>query len=183
MPDPPIDELANLQLSREKPKPRYKFWETQPVAQFKPAGGDTSAADDGPIDEAKSVEDVRQEPFSLNAQFQWCLCNLEDQQECQEVYDLLRLNYVEDDDEMFRFCYSPEFLRWALCPPGYIKDWHLGVRVKANQKLACTHFRLCFECAACLMSRVAEWTPLAGKEAVQVLHGAQRCFQIARPCM
>jgi glycylpeptide N-tetradecanoyltransferase len=32
----------------------------------------------------------------------------------------LNENYVEDDDNMFRFDYSPDFLRWALQPPGQI---------------------------------------------------------------
>merc|ERR1719265_47871 len=36
---------------------------------------------------------------------------------------------------MFRFDYSVEFMRWALKPPGYLKQWHLGVRVKSNLKL------------------------------------------------
>ncbi len=36
---------------------------------------------------------------------------------------------------MRRFNYSREFLKWALLPPGYCKDWHLGVRVSSNQKL------------------------------------------------
>lgn len=35
----------------------------------------------------------------------------------------------------FRFNYSPEFLAWALQPPGYRTDWHVGVRVKASGKL------------------------------------------------
>jgi glycylpeptide N-tetradecanoyltransferase len=30
----------------------------------------------------------------------------------KEVYDLLNQNYVEDDDNMFRFDYSMQFLRW-----------------------------------------------------------------------
>jgi glycylpeptide N-tetradecanoyltransferase len=34
-----------------------------------------------------------------------------------------------------RFNYSPEFLRWALCSPGFKKEWHLGVRVKSTKKL------------------------------------------------
>jgi len=42
---------------------------------------------------------------------------------------------VEDDDNMFRFDYSQEFLRWALKPPGFRREWHLGVRVKTNKKL------------------------------------------------
>ena len=30
----------------------------------------------------------------------------------KELYSLLNGNYVEDDDNMFRFDYSPEFLQW-----------------------------------------------------------------------
>lgn len=30
----------------------------------------------------------------------------------KEVYDLLSLNYVEDDEAAFRFQYSAEFLEW-----------------------------------------------------------------------
>ena len=34
-----------------------------------------------------------------------------------------------------RFNYSPEFLRWALQPPGYQLDWLVGVRATGNNKL------------------------------------------------
>ena len=30
----------------------------------------------------------------------------------KELYTLLNENYVEDDDNMFRFDYSPDFLLW-----------------------------------------------------------------------
>lgn len=30
----------------------------------------------------------------------------------KELYTLLNENYVEDDDNMFRFDYAPEFLLW-----------------------------------------------------------------------
>lgn len=37
-----------------------------------------------------------------------------------------------------RFDYSKDFLTWALTPPGYIKDWHVGVRSeKTGALLAC----------------------------------------------
>jgi len=48
---------------------------------------------------------------------------------------LLNENYVEDDDNMFRFDYSPEFINWALQPPGWFKEWHCGVRVSKSNKL------------------------------------------------
>lgn len=72
----------------------------------------------------------------------------------KEVYVLLCENYVEDDDAMFRFNYSREFLLWyvstksashllrsltpssrALTAPGYLPDWHIGVRVQKTKKL------------------------------------------------
>ena len=34
-----------------------------------------------------------------------------------------------------RFNYSREFLRWALHPPGYRSDWHIGIRVADSKKL------------------------------------------------
>ena len=52
-----------------------------------------------------------------------------------EIYNLLTNNYVEDDENMFRFDYSKEFLRWALRPPAYFRSWHIGVRVKTTRKL------------------------------------------------
>ena len=43
-----------------------------------------------------------------------------------DLYKLLNENYVEDDDNMFRFDYSRPFLRWALTPPNFFVDWHIG---------------------------------------------------------
>lgn len=40
---------------------------------------------------------------------------------------------MEDDDASFRFKYSADFLKWALKPPGWEKDWHVGVRVAAKK--------------------------------------------------
>lgn len=53
----------------------------------------------------------------------------------KEVYLLLSNNYVEDDDAMFRFNYSPQFLRWALQPPGHRLEWIVGVRAKPKGTL------------------------------------------------
>ena len=36
---------------------------------------------------------------------------------------------------IYSFDYSRDFLRWALTPPEYLKDWHVGVRNKKNGKL------------------------------------------------
>ena len=42
---------------------------------------------------------------------------------------------MEDDDNMFRFDYSRNFLRWALQPPGSKSSWYAGVRVVSSRKL------------------------------------------------
>jgi glycylpeptide N-tetradecanoyltransferase len=42
---------------------------------------------------------------------------------------------VEDDDNMFRFDYSIEFLQWALTPPGFKKEGLFGVRGGKKNKL------------------------------------------------
>lgn len=52
-----------------------------------------------------------------------------------ELYDLLAQNYVEDSDAMFRFDYKPEFLKWALSPPGGFGDWILGVRFDSTGEM------------------------------------------------
>ena len=53
----------------------------------------------------------------------------------RELCELLSANYVEDDDASFRFQYSAEFLSWALRPPSFHRDWHIGVRVSSSKKL------------------------------------------------
>jgi glycylpeptide N-tetradecanoyltransferase len=117
--------------SRRQVERPHPFWDTQPV----PSMGSEYTQDSGPIDEVKSPDEVRDEPYQLPEQFEWYTCNVDDDGEAQEIYVLLRDNYVEDDDSMFRFDYSIPFLRWALKPPHFLRQWHLGVRVKGNGKL------------------------------------------------
>ncbi|KAF9265466.1 N-myristoyl transferase [Marasmius fiardii PR-910] len=109
----------------------HKFWATQPVPQL----GEGPPLEDGYIEPNKPREEVRQDPYLLPNDFEWTTIDVNDPAQSKEVYDLLSLNYVEDDDATFRFKYSAQFLEWALKPPGYHKEWHLGVRVKSNKKL------------------------------------------------
>lgn len=75
------------------------------------------------------MEEVRAEPYKLPPGFGWCEVDMGDAGQAKEVYDLLNRNYVEDDDAMFRFDYSPAFLQWALTPPGHRKEFVVGIRV------------------------------------------------------
>lgn len=62
---------------------------------------------------------------------------MDDEKQVKKLYKLLTKNYVEDDDNMFRFDYSPAFLNWALTPPGQYKDWIVGVRTKKKKMVGC----------------------------------------------
>ncbi|XP_072952637.1 glycylpeptide N-tetradecanoyltransferase 1-like [Typha angustifolia] len=128
-----IDVLArNIQDTLTVGK-RHRFWETQPVGQFNDLGDSTLP--EGPIEAPTPISEVKSDPYNLPALYEWTTCDMDDESTCAEVYNLLTNNYVEDDENMFRFNYSKEFLRWALRPPGYYKSWHIGVRVKSSKKL------------------------------------------------
>eukprot|EP00604_Paraphysomonas_vestita_P002595 CAMPEP_0174819418 /NCGR_PEP_ID=MMETSP1107-20130205/2634_1 /TAXON_ID=36770 /ORGANISM="Paraphysomonas vestita, Strain GFlagA" /LENGTH=180 /DNA_ID=CAMNT_0016032861 /DNA_START=23 /DNA_END=566 /DNA_ORIENTATION=- len=106
------------------------FWDTQPVPKL-----NDKFDENGPIDEIKTPADVRQEPYGMPKGFEWVSLDVNDPVQLTEIYTLLTENYVEDDDNMFRFDYSREFLQWALQPPGYLQEWHVGVRTSNNGKL------------------------------------------------
>ena len=112
---------------------KHKFWETQPVGQFKEVGD--SSLPEGPIEPPTPLSEVKQEPYNLPTAYEWTTCDMDSEETCLEVYNLLKNNYVEDDENMFRFNYSKEFLRWALRPPSYFRSWHIGVCAKSSKKL------------------------------------------------
>lgn len=109
----------------------HRFWATQPVPRF---DDKSSSSDDGPI-EPEDLEKVRKEPYPLLDGFEWVTVDIDDKKEVDDVYKLLFDNYVEDDEAMFRLKYSASFLDWALKPPGWRKEWHVGIRVTSSRKL------------------------------------------------
>mmetsp|Transcript_21151 Transcript_21151/g.61518 ORF Transcript_21151/g.61518 Transcript_21151/m.61518 type:complete len:502 (-) Transcript_21151:394-1899(-) len=124
----------------EEERIAHKFWDTQPMQ-----GGESgaSSSEDGdaasqqhcPIVPNKKNEELRQEPYNMPKGFEWADVDILDESQRKEVYDLLAQNYVEDDDCMFRFDYSPEFLIWALTPPEFKPAFHLGVRSSKSGRL------------------------------------------------
>ncbi|XP_005089639.1 glycylpeptide N-tetradecanoyltransferase 2 [Aplysia californica] len=116
----------------EAKKKKFQFWETQPVPKF---GTDDDIKVNEEIEADKTPEEIRQEPLSLPGGFTWDTLDISEPLILKELYTLLNENYVEDDDNMFRFDYSPEFLQWALQPPGWLREWHCGVRVVKSKKL------------------------------------------------
>ncbi|WRT66752.1 glycylpeptide N-tetradecanoyltransferase [Kwoniella shivajii] len=127
-------KLALGNKSNTKNLGEHKFWKTQPVPQF-PTSSSRAILEEGPIDDLKAPSDVKQEPGTLPSGFVWSLIDIKNEVQCKEVYELLSENYVEDDEAMFRFKYSKEFLLWALTAPGYYANWHIGVRVQKTGKL------------------------------------------------
>lgn len=124
-----------LQTGSKPKKPEsdnHVFWDTQPVPKINAAVESTA---NEAIEPDKPISEIKQDPYPLPAAFEWTDTDIDDDGILKQVYTLLNENYVEDDDNMFRFDYSQEFLRWALKPPGFRREWHLGVRVKANKKL------------------------------------------------
>ncbi|TKR67497.1 hypothetical protein L596_023645 [Steinernema carpocapsae] len=125
------ETLNNLQTSTtaakdlgEAMRHQYKFWETQPVPKI-----DEIVTENNFIEPNVDVSTIRAEPYTLPKNFVWCDLDIDAENQLHELYQLLNENYVEDDDNMFRFDYSPEFLKWALKPPGFLRKWHCGVRV------------------------------------------------------
>lgn len=91
----------------------------------------------GNVEGKREVKDVQKEPLKLPREdLYWCEVNVMDEKELEEYYELLTNNYVEDDDNTYRFDYSREFLRWALTPPGYRPEWLVGVRNDKKELVA-----------------------------------------------
>ncbi|XP_066262103.1 glycylpeptide N-tetradecanoyltransferase [Euwallacea similis] len=116
-------------------KKSYQFWNTQPVPKMDEKITDQSTFINEAIESDKDVSEIRAEPYSLPDGFKWDTLHLDDPLVLTELYTLLNENYVEDDDSMFRFDYQPEFLKWALQPPGWKEEWHCGVRVEKSGRL------------------------------------------------
>ncbi|EFC44410.1 glycylpeptide N-tetradecanoyltransferase 2, partial [Naegleria gruberi] len=83
--------------------------------------------------ETRTVDQVQKTPFALPKGYEWYNLDVDNDEDMGKLYALLEGNYVEDDDAMFRFAYTKEFLKWALAPPGYRKDWHCVVRVESSK--------------------------------------------------
>jgi glycylpeptide N-tetradecanoyltransferase len=84
---------------------RRAFWDTQPMPH-----GEQSQLSEGPIVPDKKPEEIRPEPYNVPRGFEWSTVDFMDAEQRQELYTLLANNYIEDDDSLFWFDYSIEFL-------------------------------------------------------------------------
>ena len=112
----------------------HEFWKTQPVPAL---NANIPKNVNYPIEPDKKKEEISKEPLPLPEGLKFVTVNLHKEEEIKEMYNLLCENYVEDASSSFRFKYSPDFLRWALTPPGYKPDWIVGIRKVDNNELIC----------------------------------------------
>ena len=100
-------EILNLQAAgpakneEEAAKKSYQFWSTQPVPSI-----DEVVTSNECITPDLPITEVRQDGFTLPQGFQWDTLQLDDPLVLKELYVLLNENYVEDDDNMFRWMFS-----------------------------------------------------------------------------
>ncbi|KAH7647975.1 hypothetical protein FG379_000758 [Cryptosporidium bovis] len=126
--------LCGLMRNDESSLKVHKFWNTQPVIQNNDSEYDNDYSF-GPIE--IEPDSFRKEIYKLPDGFSWFNCDLSDvnTKDFEDTHQLLKHNYVEDDDCQFRFNYSKEFLKWALSVPGQYDNWLVGVRVDKTQKM------------------------------------------------
>ena len=85
-----LDVLArNVQASLGLEK-RHKFWESQPVGQFKDLGD--TILPEGPIEAPTPLSEVKEEPYNLPVMYEWVTCDIESDEICTKVYNLLANN-------------------------------------------------------------------------------------------
>lgn len=92
----------------------HKFWSTQP----------TEGSSEGEI---KKPSEIPTEPYTLSGDNKFVDLSIDD---LDEIYSFLAENYVEDQSENFRLCYSKNFLLWQINCPGSEPSFILGIRNK-----------------------------------------------------
>ncbi|EDR30127.1 glycylpeptide N-tetRadecanoyltransferase, putative [Entamoeba dispar SAW760] len=111
----------------------HKFWKYEPVTG---TGVIVPQKYNNPIQPDIPIEKVPKVPAPLpNENMEYCIVNIDNEKEMEEVYILLKENYVEDDDATLRFDYQKEFIKWCLKVPGYYPSWFVGIRQKDNHEL------------------------------------------------
>ena len=135
-----IHQQQHQQQQQQLQQRHHAFWDTQPMSHANAVTSSTTVAasssseevvvhcEEGPIIPNRDVSEIRPEPYSMPSGFHWSNVNMSDPVQALELYNLLSQNYVEDDDELFRFDYSIDFLSWALQPPEFDPNFIFGVR-------------------------------------------------------
>ena len=99
----------------------HQFWKDQPVPHY---------ADKPPVQNRgylnETLEGVRTTPFDLPPGYVWATFDFNIESDLTMVYEFLR-KYYSNNFGTFQFNYSPEMLKWCMCPPGYSQSLHIGI--------------------------------------------------------
>jgi glycylpeptide N-tetradecanoyltransferase len=92
-----------------------KFWSTLPINTYDP-----------------SWDGSNPEPYKLPTQFKWDTLNPNNEGELDDLYMLLKENYIGD---VCKMNVTKDLLKWTLTQPGWNQELLLCVRVSENNKL------------------------------------------------
>uniref|UniRef100_A0A0G4GLL3 Glycylpeptide N-tetradecanoyltransferase n=1 Tax=Chromera velia CCMP2878 TaxID=1169474 RepID=A0A0G4GLL3_9ALVE len=125
-----IDESERREAQVNPALRPHAFWDEQPVLKL------TDAANTGEYAPLEFVT-PRPEPYPLPQGFVWDCLDLKDDKQLEELHSFLAEHYIEDREvqSTLRFTYSKDILRIALLSPGFLSDWHIGVRTEGKRKL------------------------------------------------
>jgi glycylpeptide N-tetradecanoyltransferase len=135
----PVDttHVDNLVLMPRYPVPKklepadpHAFWKDQPVPKF---ALDLNFTNSGYL--VETLEGVSKDPLPPPTGMTWAEFDVmpvnaavsPPLRDLTEIYEFLRDNYVNGDPSV-QFDYSPQFIAWAICPPGYSRTLHIGLR-------------------------------------------------------
>eukprot|EP00826_Nyctotherus_ovalis_P048108 TRINITY_DN5633_c0_g1_i25.p1 TRINITY_DN5633_c0_g1~~TRINITY_DN5633_c0_g1_i25.p1 ORF type:complete len:217 (-),score=45.06 TRINITY_DN5633_c0_g1_i25:665-1315(-) len=110
---------------------QHSFWNNQLVVKYcdedkeRPQG----------IIKKLEFKDISTVPTPLPEEFEWCIIDVNNMEEIEEVYKLLKDHYMEYDKGKQKTTLTIDFLRWVLAPPGYFKDCAVGIRLKSTKEL------------------------------------------------
>jgi len=115
----------------------HVFWDNELVPRMD--DDEVKEEDIGPIEPkeiaAKRASGFPKEGYTLAKGFEWYTLDLTKDEDLNAFHKHLTEQYVEDARGAFRLDYSREFLRWVLLVPGYVRNWHVAIRVKGRKTL------------------------------------------------
>lgn len=109
----------------------HKFWSTQPVIPKNNTNTNNYILTD---EEYKLL--TSQKEFKLPNIFKWCLIDIANQEELNELSVFLNKYYIEDSNSKYRLNYSSEFLNFCLnYNDDNNKNIYLGIRTTDTKSL------------------------------------------------
>ena len=102
----------------------HTFWNTQPVSS-------TPTRNPSQVSSKKNI--AGRPPAQLPKNHYWANVDVFDKKELYELTLFLTLNYIQSSDENFSLYYTPDFIQWALSPPGHNKKWCVSIRLSTGE--------------------------------------------------